>query len=209
MTYNLNTAHRAYGGLPTTTPAKFLASPRAAALMKALGIERDAGNDQAPAELITAYLAWLSPHVMLALVRGQDVSLSAYRSIPGEAPARNVTGRLAGIDLLEPGQALRIAAPGHAQASLRAAVHNLGIRLDRRLSVSIHQRDKVATITRLADVVALPPVIPAAPAPRRPDGWIDFDPANEQHAAWGSREAFDAAQTEALNAKNSADIDWT
>lgn len=211
--FNLSAAHLANGGDPTRSPWRWLTSPGTQKLLAALELDRSTftaqpgrgGGTWAPEPVMLAYVAWLDPFVHAALVTGKAVDLSVYAT-GGTETTRPVTGRLAGIEKLRPGQVLRIAVDGPLQPSFRAAVHAMGIKLSRKFSVSIDAKTNTATITRRSAPAAAPAAEPAAV--RRPDGWIEFDASNPQHAAWGSREAFESAQTEALKAKNSADIDW-
>ena len=212
--FNLSAAHIASGGSdPTRSPWRWLTSPGTQKLLAALELDRSTftaqpgrgGGTWVPEPVMLAYVAWLDPFVHAAIVTGKPVDLSMY-STGGTETTRPVSGRLAGIEKLRPGQVLRVTVDGPLQPSFRASVHAMGIRLGRKFSVNIDTKTNTATITRRS--APTPSAAPEPAAPRRPDGWIDFDATNEQHAAWGSREAFEAAQTEALNAKNSADIDW-
>ena len=210
-TFNLSAAHVAYGNDVNRSPWRWLGSPGTMRLLAALELKQSSfttkpgrgGGTWGPRAAMLAYLAWLDPFVHAAILMGQDVNLDRYETGDTET-TRVVTGRLAGIEKLAPGHSLCAVIGRPQQQSFRASVHAMGVRLGRRFRVSIDAKTNVATITRKPE----PGVAPTPPAPARPDGWIEFNPANPQHAAWGSREAFEAAQTEALNAKNSADIDW-
>ena len=210
--FNLSAAHITSGsGDPTRSPWRWLTSPGTQKLLAALELDRSAftaqpgrgGGTWVPEPVMLAYVAWLDPFVHAAIVTGKPVDLSMY-STGGTETTRPVSGRLAGIEKLAPGHSLCVVVGKPQQQSLRTSVHAMGIRLSRKFSVNIDTKTNTATITRRS----APAAAPEPAAPRRPDGWINFDATNEQHAAWGSREAFEAAQTEALNAKNSADIDW-
>ena len=210
--FNLSAAHVAYGNDVNRSPWRWLGSPSTMRLLAALELKQSSfttkpgrgGGTWGPRAAMLAYLAWLDPLVHAAILLGQDVNLDRYETGDTEI-TRVVTGRLAGIEKLAPGHSLCVVVGKPQQQSLRTSVHAMGIRLSRKFSVNIDTKTNTATITRRS----APAAAPEPAAPRRPDGWIDFDATNEQHAAWGSREAFEAAQTEALNAKNSADIDWT
>lgn len=214
--FNLSTAHIAHGSQPSRAPWRWMSSAYVSQLLTELGIDPAAlnpvpgrgGGTWVPRQVMTAYVAWLDPRAQAALVRGEPVDLAPYKTA-GSENSRAIRGRLAGIEALRPGQVLRISADGASYQSIRASVSVVGTRLGRRFVVHVDSKTGIVTVTRksTAGPVVVVPGVDAAP--RRPDGWIDFDATNEQHAAWGSREAFEAAQTEALNAKNSADIDWT
>jgi hypothetical protein len=211
--FNLSAAHIASGGDPTRSPWRWLMSPGTQKLLAALELDRSTftaqpgrgGGTWVPEPVMLAYAAWLDPFVHAALVTGKAVDPSVYAT-GGTETTRPVTGRLAGIEKLRPGQVLRVTVDAAVQPSFRSAVHVMGTKLGRKFSVNVDAKTNTATITRRSAPAAAPAAEP--PAPTRPDGWIEFDANNPQHAVWGSREVFEAAQADYLKSKNSTNIDW-
>jgi len=198
-THNLLDIHSAIGANDAQRPERFLALRQTTALVAELRCE--ASTTHATRELALAYLMWLSPAFAANVLRSCGLTPTA-QSTTAEV-ASKVTGALAGIDLLPPGGRMTLTIEPHKVPTTRSHISNTGMRIGRRFTTSYSMRTSLMTIERLREAPAPAPVKPVAapaPAPYRPHGWIDYDPSNEQHASWGSREAFEAAQMEALTA---------
>lgn len=207
--FNLTVAHNAHGNHPWQAPWRWLSSSTTKEQLAALGVDTNTlttqtgrgGGTWAPRLAMLSYLSWLDPVTHAALVRGEPIDLERYKTTASTETSRAVTGRLAGIENLRPGQAMRVPAPGADQPSLRSAVYVMGIKLGRQFSVQI--KAQVATITRKREAEPAAPVTTTRPR-RYPDDWVHYDPTNPQHTANGTQDDWDRFQAEA----KSVSLDW-